>query len=506
MLSSTKLFPAPRPRRAALVIGFAISLTSILSALVMLWYTDARALLSSRLISSQNFTSLTTKTAEQRAEAMRNPVSWLRYLREHSQDGRPRTERLGCREYTAGAQSCSYEGFVCMNATLKRDFERPEVYFLDDTKPDFEEVPSDRHCHYRHQSADPRYFGTRHWPIWEDTFAPQSSCLDSFFRTEKSLLRRRLKGGWKNSKIKWLPSLWFVDYDFIDSNHNYHLLMDIIWILDVMLWQASVDLRPRPGLQDVFPAASGHLFDDGPRHLYLPQSEVDFIDQTHKDVNRLLYAMVLQLDLPRLYPDLTLEEIRTPPSERRDTAPMFKAYPFLNRKEQLLFHRDIRDGDEFDLVCAPRFAAGAKLTNGAHERVCRAMRQRGYELYGIEEPETVTVGQVHFPQPPKRIVIVQRHLNRGIGNIDALEKALKNSFGKYKVEIEIVLTDKVQNAEEHVRVFARAGVVITAHGSQSMGQIWMPRHRYVSFHQRFCFSLQYCSVLFRSFVAFRVFV
>lgn len=33
------------------------------------------------------------------------------------------------------------------------------VCVLDDTKPDFEEVPSDRHCHYRHLSADPRYFG-----------------------------------------------------------------------------------------------------------------------------------------------------------------------------------------------------------------------------------------------------------------------------------------------------------------------------------------------------------
>lgn len=467
-------------RRLVLLFTAVILITSVLTALIVIWYSDANAILSHRFKSTKNDIADPSQV-ELRDIARRSPRQWLTYLRRTAGEGGTQTVRLGCREYIAGAQSCSYEGFICVDTSKKIDFGRPHVYFLDETEANGDNVPSDDWCGYRHQSADPRYYASRHWPIMPDTFAPQTSCLEAFYRTEKSLVGNRLKGDatGKKGKIKWVPSMWLVDLDYVDNNHNNHLLMDIIWMLDVALWQESVDLQSPPGLSDVWQQPAGHLFSEGPRHVYLPQGEKDFIQQTSRDINRLLYALVLQLDLSRLYPNQTRKEIRTPPEAdvSRYTAELLDAYPKLKSAERLLFHRNLRNDDDVDLVCAPRFTAGAKIHNGGHERVCRTMRQRSYEFFGINEPERRRVGQAYFPQPPKRIVILQRHITRGIANVDALEKALKSDLGKYGVEVDVVATEKVSSAEEHVRVFANAGVVITSHGSQSMGQIWMPRHR-----------------------------
>lgn len=479
---TTKVSSPLRTRRLALVCAAAIFIVCVLTSLVIVWYSDAQALLSHHFTAFKNDTAEPSEF-EVRERARRTPGQWLTYMRRNAGENGTQTVRLGCREYVAGAQSCTYEGFVCVNTSKKMDFGKPQVYFLDETETDGDDVPSDNWCGYRHQSADPRYYASRHWPIWEDTFAPQTSCLEAFYRTERSLVGKSLKGDatGKDAKIKWVPSMWLVDLDYVDNNHNNHLLMDIIWMLDVTLWQESVDLQSPPGLSDVQGQTAGDLFSNDHRHVYLPQGEKDFIQQTSRDINRLLYALVLQLDLPRLYPNQTRREIRIPPEAglSRYTAKLLDAYPKLKTDEQLLFHRNLRSDDDVDLVCTPRFTAGAKIHNGAHERVCRAMRQRSYELFGIKEPEMQHVGQAYFPQPPKRIVILQRHITRGISNADALAEALKTEFVKYAVEVEIVATEQVKSAEEHVRVFANAGVVITSHGSQSMGQIWMPRHRYV---------------------------
>lgn len=422
-----------------------------------------------------------------RRRASKDPISWLFHLRENSPHKRVVTERIGCREYDAGAQSCVYEGFVCINTTKEKDFGRPKVYFVNDLVEDNAVAYSDNWCGLRFQSADPRYFSTRHWPILNGTFSPQSSCLDAEFRTFDSLLASRLPKDGKGSDldlaragIKWLDSLWLVDLDYTNNDHNNHLVKDIIWMLDVALWQAATDLRPRPdeSVQGDFNDTAGHLFAEGPRHVYLPQGEEDFIKQTKRDVNRLTYSMILQRDLSRLYPNFTAEEMKTNPSEKRETIPLLEAFPDLKKEERLVFHRDMREDNNTDLVCSPRFTSGSKMGNGANERVCRYMRRRAYELYGIQDSEKTRYGYMHFPQPPKRIVILQRHITRGIVNLDDLEKALRETFEKdHGVEVEVITTAKLKTAEDFVRIFSRAGVMITPHGSQSMGQIWMPRHR-----------------------------
>lgn len=466
-------------------VVLAIVVIFVCSEVFLRSYSDANSSRAQNFIPQVEPTSptrLLSQLHKARQNATLNPRRWLNFLRSHSQNG-SQTTRLGCREYAVGAQSCAYEGFVCINTSKHLEFGRPHVYFLDETEEDGEVVPSDNWCGYRHQSADPRYYGSRHWPIMNGTVAPQNSCLDAYYRKESSLVGGRLKSdpSGRTGKIKWMPSLWLVDLDYVNNNHNNHLLMDIIWMLDAALWQQSVDLQAPPGISPVERVPVGQLFTERPRHVYLPQGRQDFIQQTSRDVNRLLYALVLQLDLSRLYPNHTKVQIQNPPRKgnSRFTESLLDAYPHLEKDQGLLFHRDIRDDDDVDLVCTPRFSAGAKIHNGAHERVCRVMRQRSYQLFGIKEPEMKRAGQAYFPQPPKRVVILQRHITRGIANADELAESLRDTLGKHGVEVEVIATEEVSSAEEHVRVFSNAGVVLTSHGSQSMGQIWMPRHRYV---------------------------
>lgn len=425
-----------------------------------------------------------------RTHAQESFQTWLEYLRKNSPNHKIRTSRIGCRELQAGAQSCVYEGLVCIDTTGKPidqddDDDRPHAYFVDDNQGDGGEPPSDKWCSFRHQSSDPRYYSaSRHWPILKKTFFPQHSCLRGKYRTAASLFGSDNANMPKRIRVQWLPSLSLVDLDFKAFNHNYHLLMDIIWLLDAALWQQSVDLRLRPG--DLTSTSSSphdfslaYLFDSSPRHVYLPQSTANFSKQTDRDVNKLLYALILRLDLTRLYTarNISSRDIREPAETPREAAPLLEAYPNLIHDQRLLFHDDIVRSNQYDYVCTPRFRAGAKIGNGAHERVCRDMRKRSYELYGIAEPEVVRLGRALFPQPPKRIIIYQRHVTRPIANVDELEHALREAFGKYGVEVERYTTAEVLTAEDQVRMFARAGVVVTPHGSQSMGQIWMPRYR-----------------------------
>eukprot|EP00177_Eucheuma_denticulatum_P003198 GFKZ01005773.1.p1 GENE.GFKZ01005773.1~~GFKZ01005773.1.p1 ORF type:complete len:513 (+),score=39.30 GFKZ01005773.1:203-1741(+) len=477
-------FCAPTFSGIALVIAVSIATLVLTSYIMSATNTDMNSFsIPLHSITSNNSnTSLlpvspsSTDVLEERARALETPHTWLQYLRNYYPKG-VKTERIGCREMQAGGQSCVFEGFTCINTSSHKEFGRPEVYFLADNVPDGREVRGDNWCRLRHQSADPRYFASRHWPILEDTFIPQRSCLRALYRTQNSLF-----GGSDLStlNIKWLDSLWLVDLDYIDNSHNNHLVKDIIWLLDVVLWQKGMDLRRRPG--DVstgeYSGTAGHLFSEGPQHIYLPQGEEDFNRQTSKDVNRLTYSLILQRDLAALYPNFTAEDMKRPPTERRNAAPLLVAFPDIKNDERLLFHRDMIEKTPADLVCTPRFTSGAKIGNGAHERVCRYIRQRSYEFYGIQEPPMRRLGALYHPQPPKRLMILQRHVTRALANLKELEAAFRAEFEPHGVEVEVVSTKDIITAEDHVRTFSRAGVLFTSHGSQAMGQMWMPRHRY----------------------------
>lgn len=140
-----------------------------------------------------------------------------------------------------------------------------------------------------------------------------------------------------------------------------------------------------------------------------------------------------------------------------------------------MFWGKMRKDENVDLVCTSRLTVGSKLGNTGHERVCPELRQKGWELFGIAPPPMVRVGQIYYNRPPRRIMVLQRHMHRRIGNLQDLMTKLQLEFGNY-VEVELVSTSDLKTAEDHVRIFSRADVLITPHGSQAMGQMWMPRH------------------------------
>lgn len=453
-------------RWGKLCLGLVLGLT-----IHNLW--DSVLLIQSK--STAGPTQETHKDISQSFEQARlSPQSWLDFLREPSRtssemNSAVQTQRIGCREAEYGAQSCVFEGFICIDASQEQyqKSSRPLVYFVDDTKPDGSEVENDNFCQLRHRSIDPRYYSGRHWPIPTDMVAPLHSCLTAVYRRTESLFPGGIV---PHRSTKWLSDLWLFDLDYPNNPHSYHFAQDIAWMLDAVLWEETIKYQPfRSPLsqpQEVEASRGFKLFSDGPQQLYMPQSKREFETITTRDqTNALMLALSLQLDASRL----RLEG-------QKQMRPFMEAFPEMN--ERISFHTDLSaNSSEASLTCAPRLSSGAKNGILLHERVCRRLREESYQLFNIEESPPANIGQSYFAQPPKRLIIFHRHITRGFSNLEELEMVFRRVFGPYGVEVEVVTGKMMPTVEDQVRLFSRAGVLFSPHGSQLMGQMWMPRHR-----------------------------
>eukprot|EP00177_Eucheuma_denticulatum_P000928 GFKZ01001687.1.p1 GENE.GFKZ01001687.1~~GFKZ01001687.1.p1 ORF type:complete len:498 (+),score=33.92 GFKZ01001687.1:252-1745(+) len=466
-----------------------VTLLILISSFLITPFTKHLAHLSNPVsspLSASHHTDSTFASSlhQARQTASRAPLTWYNHLLSHSPNHTVTTRRLACREYLDGGQACTFEGFICANATLVQNdpFNAQHYYFIDDTKPDRHELPSDAWCRHRSHTSDPRYFGTSaHWPIRNGTIIPQQSCLRAYYRTSASVFGPNPTAALTSPSILWIPSaIWHVDLLMVKHSHNFHVFMDTIWMLDVRLFHASLHLISTPDQPAPESALNlaDHFFPDGPQHVYLPQGKQDFESQTSNDLTRLLYAITLDLDPLLLYPNQTAEDLRQPKSDRF-TAPLLEAYPHLIPSRKLLFHRELLENPDVDLVCAPRLSAGPRQPNSGHERVCRELRKSGWELFGLKEPEMKRVGRLWFPQPPKKIVVLDRHLTRRIENFDEVVAGVRKAFEGEGWEVEALTTESLKSVERMVRLFAGTGVLITPHGGHCHGLIWMPRHRYV---------------------------
>lgn len=433
-----------------------------------------------------------------------NMHAWLRLLRLTSSSGgasgpdsdnykqqqRIVSERTSCRELTAMGQTCVFEGLICINTSnALPPSKRPVVYVIDDRKagamdevtPDRdgnvgERMPTDDWCGHRSQSADPRYYSSRHWPLRTDTVVPQQSCMDGWYRTSESVLGRDSDGG-KRPKIKWIPNLALFDLDYQENTHNTHLAMDILWALDARLYQQSLDIHRRPGYR-THRAANDHdtqLLAPGTVY-YMPQSREQFLSQTSHDINRLMYAITLGQDVRRLYG--ADDDVKTAPADadtRRYTKQtVLDSYPHL-RDGGMQFHGNLVTDNDTDLVCGARLTTGFKTGFTADEPVCRHVRSTAFELYGIERPENKRLGSLFFPQPPKSILILNRHASRKLANWEEVQQQLTQRLAHLNVSVSYTSSDRMYTAEEWVRIFSSAGIVITPHGGQNMGIMFMHR-------------------------------
>lgn len=416
--------------------------------------------------------------------------TWLRHLIQTSPGG-IRTQRTACRELEIGAQTCVFEGIICANVSSTPSDFNPVYYLVDDTKPDGEIVAHDSWCRLRHVSGDPRTFGNRQWPRLNNTFVPQLSCLNATYRTTSSLFgydRNGLSNSQSfSSNIRWFSSLHSVLLTYQNNDHNYHLLVDIYWLLDLALFQKSLDIRPRPGHPEShLPSDEDLTLFHQPQHYYMGQSKEDFIRQTRRDENRLAYAIIMQKDPRKLYSNFSDDELHAPSDIERPSAPLLDAFPELVSQNEMLFHGDMF-ANQSDLVCTARLTVGAKIQDTGHERVCRHIREKSYELYGLQRPPIKRVGRLNFPQPPKSILVLNRHASRKIGNPNELLRGLRTAFEPLGVEIKYITTQNLRTAEQLVRVFSSAGVIIAPHGGQNIGALWMQRFRYVVRSKLFLF-------------------
>eukprot|EP00177_Eucheuma_denticulatum_P004549 GFKZ01008272.1.p1 GENE.GFKZ01008272.1~~GFKZ01008272.1.p1 ORF type:complete len:611 (+),score=33.88 GFKZ01008272.1:57-1835(+) len=417
---------------------------------------------------------------EARLNATCDPRSWYNHLLSHSPNHTVTTKRLACREYRDGAQACTFEGFICANTTAGENDDSisgPHFYFLDDTQTDGVEPRSDLWCR-RPRTSDPRYYGaSAHWPIRPNTTIPQQSCLRAYYRHSTSVLGPNPSTTLTSPSVLWLPSAIWPIHLIYNFNHNFHVFIDTIWMLDVRLFQSSMQLNNPPDQQD--PASvlnfADYFFSDGPQHVYIPQSREQFEIQTENDLTRFVYALTLDLDPLHLYPNQTRKDLHTPQVNRL-TVPFLTAYPDLERSKKILFHHELVRNPNIDLVCAPRLTAGPKQPSSGHERVCRELRKKGWDFFGLKMPEMKRVGRLLFPQPPRKIVLLNRHRTRQIENFDELVAGVRDAFESQGIEVEALTTKEFQSVETQVRVFGGAGVVITPHGGQCQALIWMPRH------------------------------
>lgn len=369
------------------------------------------------------------------------------------------TVRIGCREYANGGQSCLYSGAACVDVQKKREsIDGPLVFIVDDNRTDEEIVTNDNWCNLRFKSADPKYYGPREWPLRQNLFAPRFSCLKAKFRTSASLF-----GNINPGKVKWLKDMSLVSLDYVNNDHNYHYLIDIVWLLDVVLWQETMS---RSGSQM---AKSFPIWFRRPSHVLMPQTKVDFQVQTNRDVNRLNFAIIMQLDPHELYQG---DMYTTDMSSR--TRFLMDAYPKLKR--MLTFYGDELADESVHLICTRRLVVGAKLGGLGSPQVCEHLRRKAWELYSVKEYPQGGAGYLSIAQPPKRLVLLHRHITRSFKNIEKLKKRIILASAKYDFEFEVVSTEALSTAKEQVMFFSRVGVLLTTHGGQCMGGIWMPRH------------------------------
>ncbi len=351
--------------------------------------------------------------------------------------GGVRTQRVGCRDYDSGGQSCAYSGVACVDLTDKGS--RPVLYFVDDGRPDFAPISTDNWCEYE-PSGDPR---RAEWPP-RRVFAPRHSCVEGYWRTMSSLFE-----GWFTQPVV----RWVGDIAWLRIGHR--LLHDISWLLDVALWQEALDASGTvaEGVPQLF---------DSPKHLFLLQSEEEFERRTAGDVDRLIFAITFRLNTSKLYRNVS--------DDSSATRPLLTAYPSL--RDRLLFYGEERRNSSVDLMCTRKIAIGASLNELGGERVCHTMRSEAWKLYGIDAPKLVQVGNYRYHRPPSRVVFLRDRF----GRIAELVAALRSAAAHHRFELEITTVSSMITARQQVETFAGAGVLIMAHGVHRTGALWMPRH------------------------------
>lgn len=405
-------------------------------------------------------------------------LQWLSFMNRSSSTG-VSTRRTSCRELDAHGQTCVFDGLACV------DLRSSEVMFAHhDPTYHGRRLRSDNWCKLRHQAADPRYMSSRHWPLLNDTDVPQRSCLSARYGRAAAVADLAQNA----QHTTWVGRLSLVNLDYEDNTHNNHLLKDIAWLLDSSLFEGSLRGKLDPGSigngdsESDSDKDSDELFSPY-RKILLPQTRTQFEKQTSRDVNRLTYALILRKDVRKLYPQYSADElahaVRTN-SRSVQTIPLLQAYPEL--ESQLLFRPDIMDAaekqwQERETVCTSRLFVGAKMGDLGHERVCRYMRGQTYEALGIQRPDIVRLGQIRYPQPPKRLLILDRHVTRRLGNAEQAVRELTERLGRHGVEVVYRTTQELGTAADFVRVYSSAGVILSPHGSHNMGLIWMQRFR-----------------------------
>lgn len=336
---------------------------------------------------------------------------------------------------------------------------------------------------------------SRHWPLLNDTDVPQRSCLSAKYGRATTLADLAQNG----HHTTWLGRLSLVNLDYAVNTHNNHLLKDIAWLLDSSLFEGSLRGKLDPGSivdgdnESDSDNDSNEDFDGlfSPYHkILLPQTRTQFEKQTSHDVNRLTYALILRKDVRKLYPQYSTAEdlaqaVRNN-SKSIYTTPLLEAYPEL--KSQLVFRsEDVRNTgaanggghqwQERETVCTSRLLVGAKMGDLGHERVCRYMRGQTYKALGIKRPDIVRLGQIRYPQPPKRLLILDRHVTRRLGNANQAVAELTERLGRHGVDVVYRTTKELATAADFVRLYSSAGVILSPHGSHNMGLIWMQRFR-----------------------------
>ncbi len=370
-----------------------------------------------------------------------------------SDTGGIRTERVGCREYSDGGQSCVYMGIMCVlvNKEQAEYVTQPHVFFVDDTHKNYIPVASDKWCENRLGA------GPAAWPPPGHSFAPRHSCMYARWRTYSSLIANMLRP----VRVRWVRSMAFVPHDYRDQNDSHSFLTNNVWLLDTALWQAALNESLTTG-----PTRLRQLFQPA-NHVFMASSVAQF--EGLSDMSRFLFALLMRLDVKRLYQKQTMDE-----EKHLWTRSLFEAFPRL--KSKLLFFNEQRDDTPFDLVCTRRFTVGPKSSDLGDPRVCEYLRSSGWRLLGIKEPGYGSVGTIQYSRPPRKVVLLQRHDKGGIRNVEALTKSLKQTATKYGFQFELHSTESLKTAVEHVRLFAGIGVLLTPHGEHEIGSIWMPRH------------------------------
>ena len=119
------------------------------------------------------------------------------------------------------------------------------------------------------------------------------------------------------------------------------------------------------------------------------------------------------------------------------------------------------------ILCASRgYMLSPKAAFFSHPRQCYEIRERAYDLYGVDR------SLAHPSKLAKKVLFLQRATSRHLDNVDELKRIVES----YGVEVEVKEFKGATPLEEQIGALSEVGIFVLVHGAGGSSIPFLPYH------------------------------